>query len=268
MSQLYKIIKADFISRGFKYWPGLNIDTKPFDALECGYGLYFADEKQIINWLDYGDYVAFVSVPPDAKVCHFMDKSKADMIYIDKIIHMSAWEMWQSYEFCKAAVNNSKSAIRYVKEQTEELCQAAVRNNPKALEYIYNQSEKLCIDAVAMNPWVLEHVRQQTPKICLAAVEKDGDVLELVCSQTPEICMVAVQQNGFALRHVMEQTEDICLEAMKVSPGAFNYVANITDNITALKNTQLKQAIKAHNSMYNNDDWYDAFYDNDEEAVY
>lgn len=85
----YKVLRKDMTHRGFRYEMGLNIDTNEFNdnpnfACVKG-GLYFTDFPKIINFIDYGEYLAEITIPKDAKVVTFDGKYRTDKFIINKI---------------------------------------------------------------------------------------------------------------------------------------------------------------------------------------
>jgi len=226
----YKILSADLTHNDFKYQLGLNVDSQPFDDVECQNGLHFADEKNIYRWLSYGDQLAYVSIPPDARVVHFGDKSKADKIIIDRIIPLAAWHAWEDPEFCLAAVRQSGKALYYIVKQTRELCLEAIKKNAYALKYVKHQTEELCLAAVRRDGFALQYVHNQTPEICLAAVQQYSSALSFVHEQTQKICLAAVQKNGLVLKFVKHKTQKICLAAVRQNFNAWKYARNIIIN--------------------------------------
>ena len=85
---------------GVKYRLGLNIDPLPFnddkdnDCVKGG--IYFSDLGNIFRYSRYGDYVAEISIPADAKVCcnNNWDKARADKIIINKIMSKKEFISW------------------------------------------------------------------------------------------------------------------------------------------------------------------------------
>ena len=85
---------------GVCYKLGLNIDPLPFNDNkddECVEGgIYFSDLDSIFCYFHYGDYVAEISIPADAKVCanDNWDKARADKIIINKMINKKDFIRW------------------------------------------------------------------------------------------------------------------------------------------------------------------------------
>lgn len=208
----YKAMNSNLKQFNFQYQLGLNIDTNPFNNKECENGLHFCTSNQLFQWIKLDPLkkrcssIAFISIPDDAKVIHFKDKSKADRIYIEKIIDLNDWEMWENEEFCLNAVKRNGCFLGFVKNQTEVVCLEAVKQTGYALLFVKNQTETVALEAVKQN----------------------GIVLQDVKNQTGEICLEAVKQNGYALRYVRNQTKSVCFEAVKQTVLALIYVENRT----------------------------------------
>jgi hypothetical protein len=202
----FKVLNNSLKHHGFQYKLGLNIDTNSFNKKEFENGLYFCSLKQVPLWMRNDSKLAFVSIPNDAKVVHFRDKSKANKIFIHRIIDFENWEMWENEEFCLNAVKRNGCFLGFVKNQTEVVCLEAVKQTGYALLFVKNQTETVALEAVKQN----------------------GIVLQDVKNQTGEICLEAVKQNGYALRYVRNQTKSVCFEAVKQTVLALIYVENRT----------------------------------------
>ena len=95
----FKILNEEECHHGFQYKNGLNIDKRPFisDASEdCAPGgLYFSDEKNILEFLSYGPFIREVRIPKDAQIVHFEEKSRADKLELLErrdLRKVSTWE--------------------------------------------------------------------------------------------------------------------------------------------------------------------------------
>ena len=94
----YKVVdeKGHF---GLNYRLGLNRDPLPFNDNkdECVKGgIHFSDLDNILSYFSYGDYVAEVEIPADAKVCTDDDwnEARADKIIINKMISKKDFVSW------------------------------------------------------------------------------------------------------------------------------------------------------------------------------
>jgi len=228
LGPFYKILREDLTHHGFTYQPGLNVDTKPFEpCARCFGGLYFSDLEHIARYLEYGDLVARVTVPPDA---HFIQekpgKFKADRVILSDLQPWRDWDLWNDATFVEHAVQQDAMVLEHVQHQTPELCLAAVQQDGLALQHVQHQTPELCLAAMQENGCALQYVKNQTREICLVAVQQDGHALQHVKNQTREICLVAMQQHISALQYV--QHPEICLAAIRQNPIARFYVKDCT----------------------------------------
>ena len=85
----YKVLRKDMTHRGFKYEMGLNIDTNEFnDNIEQNCvkgGLYFVDLENIYKHIAFGDYLAEINIPEDAKVVLLNNKYRTNKFIINNI---------------------------------------------------------------------------------------------------------------------------------------------------------------------------------------
>ncbi len=102
----YKILRQDLTHNGFVYQLGLNVDTQPFQPnAHCSGGLYFSDLEHIVWYLDYGDLVARVAVPPEARwIQEAPGQFKADRIILIDLQPWKDWDLWNDADFASRAV--------------------------------------------------------------------------------------------------------------------------------------------------------------------
>ena len=234
LGPFYKILRRDLTHHGFTYQPGLNVDTERFEpeAWSSG-GLYFSDLEHIAEYLEYGDLVARVTLPPDARwIQEAPGQFKADRIILNDLQPLENWDLWNDSTFAQHAVQQDPMALMYVKRQTPELCMAAVQNYGRALQFVQHQTPELCLAAVQNYGLALRFVQHQTPELCMAAIQQDSSALRFVKHQTPAICLAAVQQDGVTLRFVKHQTPAICLAAVQQDTRAFRLVKNPSPEFT------------------------------------
>jgi len=87
-TRFYKILKSDLTHHNFRYKMGLNIDTVPFNPIYSCHrgGLYFCEESKVHLYIDlYGNNLAQITIPNDARVYVEQDKFKADKLIIEEI---------------------------------------------------------------------------------------------------------------------------------------------------------------------------------------
>lgn len=251
-----KLLNDKFCHHNFQYKLGLNIDKNPFNPTGecCIGGLYFIDIENIVEFMDYGNNLASIEIPDNARVYCERGKYKADMFIINSIespeeyldylprevIHkimvkcqakffMFDMELAKrivnyNQKLCEMAVGIYGNVIRYVEKQTPEMCLAAVEQNSDAIRFIREPTPEMYMVAVKKWGITLRDIKEPTPEICIVAVQQYPFALQHVGKQTPEICMAAIMKNSWALYFVREQTLELCLEAVKKDHNAICYV--------------------------------------------
>lgn len=146
-------MNSDWKHLNFQYRLGLNIDDKPFSNEIYGPGLRYYTLKQVIKNITQGPFVAFISIPNEAKTMDNEDFCKADRIYIEKIINLSNWEMFDNEDFCLEALTydtSYDSIIQYMKKQTQAICMKAVKRFGLDLQFVNdeNKTEAVCLVAI------------------------------------------------------------------------------------------------------------------------
>jgi len=215
----YKVLREDLTHHDFKYKLGLNVDHipfYPFDTCEPG-GLYYTNKEHLFKFLYFGDLIADIEIPEDAKVYKDPEgtKWKADKLIVKSMCKIEDHPLLQDPDWCLAAVKENGYNLKHIKNQTEEQCIAAVKENSSVLEYVKNQTHKICMAAVSHKGSSLEYVENQTYDICLTAVRQNGYALQHVKNQTDELCLEAVKQYGKSVRFVKKQTYEICVAAAR-----------------------------------------------------
>ena len=250
--KLYKFMFDSLVHRGFKYRLGLNTDTTQFDPTgKCKKGgLYFCEESKCHYYVNqYGNKLALIEIPDDARVYVEENKFKSDKLFIKDIIDCDKIndEFWiniihdnglaleyvknQTHEICELAIRQNYEALYFVREQTPELCKLAIQRSGNALCYV-NQKVSLPEDvyklAVQQDGHALRYIKDEfrTNELCVLAVKQNGFALGYIKEQfqTEKLCELAVTQNGLALANVINQTENICILAMKQDHRAYSYV--------------------------------------------
>ena len=216
MPSYYKLLRQGLKHYDFTYKVGLNELQEPFNPdPSCGPGgLYFSEEKDILDWLNlYEDteWIAPVELCKDSKVVTMKGKLKTNKFSLGPLQTIEDYLVGKEL----SAVRQNGRLLAYVKEQTPEICLAAVRQNGYLLSEVNEQTPEICLAAVRQNGLALAYVNEQTPEICLEAVRQDGFALRYVKEQTPEICLAAVHQNGDAIIYIRYKTPDIYLATMK-----------------------------------------------------
>ena len=120
-TKIYKILNDTLCHHNFKYKEGLNIDTvvfNPTNKCQSG-GLYFCEEKFLINYIHYGIKIAIVEILDDARVYVESKKFKSDKLIISNIILLKDFDKFTDPNFCKLIVQQNGYALYIVEEQTE-----------------------------------------------------------------------------------------------------------------------------------------------------
>jgi hypothetical protein len=219
-----KLTNREENHNGFQFKTGLNVDTVPFNSLECSAGgIYFIEEKDMAAWVRYRSmnmvYYRYVSLPEDSIVYIGKCKYKADKMILSEKMGIDEQVYLEARVGCGVLLKN-------VRKQTRRICMAAVKLNGLQLEYVMEQTEEICIQAVKENGLALEFARRQTEVICIQAVKENGLALEFVRNQTEGICLAAVKENGNSLKYVRKQTKRICIAAVKKDNYALAYISD------------------------------------------
>ena len=257
-TKFYKFLNGDLTHFGFTYGIGLNIDTVPFDPsgnCKSG-GLYFCEKSKChLYWRFYGEKIAIVEIPDDARVYIEDNKFKADKIIIKDILDFNSDnndidDVWieilkndssainyiknQTPELCALAIQLNSYALKYIKNQykTEDICKLAVEKNGNALKYVIDQTKELCALAVQQDPYALEYVNEQfqSEELCISAVSRNGCTIKYVKNQTPLLCNLAMKENSFSLQYVQDQTKELCILAVKKNGYAIQFVKNTDES--------------------------------------
>jgi len=226
--KLYKFLSDDLSHFGFTYKEGLNIDNKSFSPIgNCSSGgLYFCEESTChLFWKNYGNKIAIIEVPDDARVYVEESKFKADKLIIKEIVKF----MDMSYIFWANILLKDYRALEYIKKQTEEICKMALKKNWKALKYVKEsfQTEELCKLAIRQNYYAMYFVHPNllTPELkCFAFNQKIPSIQSIGKDQTDEMCIEAIKFNWREIQHVRNQTKEICLSAIRKNAKALRYI--------------------------------------------
>ena len=167
--------------------------------------MYFTDFDNLGTYYDYGNLIAFIKIPYDAKVYKdpYGMKWKADRFIIEKFDSIDSY--WNIYNFCVTALKQNGRALKYVKDQSPVLSMEAVKQNGIALEYVKDQFPELLMEAVKQNGHAIQYVKDQYPGVLLEAVKQNGHALYHIKDQFPELCLEAVKENGLTLEYVKDQ---------------------------------------------------------------
>jgi hypothetical protein len=127
-----KILSEDLKHNGFQYKEGLNVDTIPFNPTGSCLpgGLYFTDEKYLLDFLGYGTKIADVEIPSNAKVYRDGNKWKADKIILKNIRDIKDLPQWQDKKFCLSLLNHrfARFHMSYVQSNDKEVQKQWIKN--------------------------------------------------------------------------------------------------------------------------------------------
>jgi hypothetical protein len=226
-----KILGINLIDNmGIRYEQGLNTEYKPET-------LYFTEVDNIGNYIDCGELIADVEIPPGIEMRSSATRSTllskhyyASQIIISNIRPVSSLPHWNDEKFCLVMVRQNGKSLKYVplRNQTYEICHAAINQYPGAIKYVINQSNDLCIYAVSLNPVISDYIRSQNYNLWLSIVQLNGMTLRNVRDdiKTEAMCLAAVTNTGYALKHVPDElkTEEMCLIAVQQDINAKDFV--------------------------------------------
>ena len=97
----FKILREDLTHYGYTYHEGLNVDPNPFDSTpDCGGGLFFADEKEILGFCDYGTKIAEITVPDEEVIVPVRSKYKTHRIILGPVRKLWTKETFEWLTSC------------------------------------------------------------------------------------------------------------------------------------------------------------------------
>ena len=116
----FKILREDLTHHGYTYHEGLNEYPNPFGSTpDCKNGLFFADEKEILEFCNYGTKIADITVPDEDAIVLVISKYKAHRIILGPV-----WELWteETFEWLTSCGVDIHSYDDYALRQTVENC--------------------------------------------------------------------------------------------------------------------------------------------------
>lgn len=143
--------------------------------------------------------------------------------------------MYQTFEICKAAVDNDPLAIKYAKNQEQELCKMAINSLPRSIMAITNANLYLRRLAVSLEGTLIGHILdkyyngdekcEEALELSMIAVKRDGWAIFLIPDPSYELILEAVGTNGMVIcdLHPSEQTEEMCEKAVAQYAWAYEY---------------------------------------------
>jgi hypothetical protein len=167
----FKILSEDLTHHGYTYHEGLNVDPNPFDPTpNCRNGLFFADEKHILDFYYSGDKIATVTIPDGEKVVQMENGYKAHKIILSEIR-----DLWTVETF------------EWLKGYDADICTFSRRLLYRTIEEKYLEVTKYLIeqDMVAQ--------KDKDPILCLAAEKGYLDIVK---------CLVERGSNGKVIDNI------------------------------------------------------------------
>ncbi len=126
----FKCLNDTWTHNGLKYHLGENIDPIPFNPTRsCSAGgLYFSSRKNIFQYIFYGNNIAELTIPNDARVYVEHDKFKTDKFIIESVTPLKEYHGWFNEEFCNEMMDGDIDYFELVKDQTLNLCNTKLGN--------------------------------------------------------------------------------------------------------------------------------------------
>jgi hypothetical protein len=95
----FKIFNEQDNHNNFQFQNGLNIDSQEFNSdpdKKCvPGGLYFSNENNILDFLEYGDFIREVEIPADeTNILHLENKSRAKSLFLHPKKDLRKLETW------------------------------------------------------------------------------------------------------------------------------------------------------------------------------
>lgn len=132
---LCKILYEDMCMRDFQYKIGLNEDIQPLVRKgTCQAGLHFSLINNILEYLDYGTKLAFVSVPDDEDVYVDEYKFRTHKLSIDKILSLGELSTWE-YLY--------KNNVNIIKERYAGMTYTAKNGFFNILKYLHENGAEV-----------------------------------------------------------------------------------------------------------------------------
>ena len=102
----FKILREDLTHYGYTYHKGLNVDSNPFEPVpNRRNGLFFADEKTILGFCNYGTKIAKVTIPEGEAIVLVGEEYKAHRIILGQIRELWTKETFKWLISCGADIH-------------------------------------------------------------------------------------------------------------------------------------------------------------------
>jgi len=206
----YRFLAKAMIHHGYQWREGLNEDVHPFNTnRECGQGgLYFCEESEINQWHTYGELVADVTLPADAKVCHYYYKSKANKVIISNI--RSVWELGREIpEFMHMLLNSNRQVPDGYMAPELQRAFNEKKFMKRRIRRIDDESQKLFEDLLEKNPEFWRTVFHSFPLYYLRCQNKTQEMANYLSYKSG----YGVSLNDIPAEHRTPEVIAACIEA-------------------------------------------------------
>ena len=173
--------------KNFTYKLGVNTNTEKYiSSGNCeGNGLYFTDSSKILNFMSYGDNIAFIKLQEDIPIwIEENGKCKTHEFIITKII----------------------SKAEYITNLTDLMKLEVVKKYGYDIEYIDNPSEQVQLEAVKQNGNAISYIDNPSEQVQLEAVKQNGHAISYIKNPSEQVQLEAVKQNGYAISYIKNPT--------------------------------------------------------------
>lgn len=93
-TKYFKILNNNLIMQGFQYQLGENRCSEIVES-NTKTGLYITDGENICSYLSFGDKIAIVEIPHDAKVYKDDRQIRVNKVYISEILDLLNLDTWK-----------------------------------------------------------------------------------------------------------------------------------------------------------------------------
>ena len=213
----FKILADDLCHNGFQYKEGLNVDTNIFDETpSCGGGLFFSDEKNIIEFCNYGNKIAVVTVPEGKQIVKVNNKFKSHSVIISDIRNL-----WSAETFKWLIENGADIHAGY----DCALCWASGNGHLEVVKFLIENGADIHANYDRALRWASENGHLEVVKVLIengADIHADDDYALRLASKNGHLEVVKVLLENGADIHVYDDcalrlaSENGHLEVVKV----------------------------------------------------
>lgn len=147
----YRLLSGNMVHHDFQWKEGLNVDTNEFTYDEiCGGGLFFCERKDIHYWISHTTFlIADVTLPDDARVVHFINKSKADKVILSNIRPITDFDLTLQEHYSLGKRDNSPRV--FTLQYFEQIPADAT---DEELEFLIQRRQNIHTFCNIKKPWV------------------------------------------------------------------------------------------------------------------